>query len=190
MLNKFDHSLFLAIHHFRNSFLDEVMPPVSGKLIWIPLYALLLFFLWKRFGKQTLIILGVIIVLTFVCDQTANLLKKNVGRFRPSHDVTLAGEVTTPLGLGGDYGFVSSHAANTFGLATFLWLLSGSMKGFTPVKKRWPWSLLFLWSLLICWSRIYVGVHFPFDVLGGCLVGALWGVILFFVYQKFLPVLK
>ncbi|MDQ3110132.1 MAG: phosphatase PAP2 family protein [Bacteroidota bacterium] len=190
MLNKFDHSLFLAIHHLRNSFLDEVMPLFSGRVIWIPLYALLLFFLWRRFGKQTLMILGMIIALTVLCDQSANLLKHNVGRFRPSHDVSLSGEVITPLGPGGDYGFVSSHAANTFGLATFLWLLSGPMKGFRNVKKRWPWALLFLWSLLICWSRIYVGVHFPFDVLGGCLLGAIWGVILFVLYQKVIPVLK
>lgn len=189
-LNNFDHDLFLTIHHWRNSLLDETMPLITGRWLWIPLYALLLFLLWKRFGKQTIMIVGVIIVLTILCDQSANLLKNNVCRLRPCHDPLISEQVITPVGCGGNYGFVSSHAANTFGLATFLWLIAGITKGIRPVKKRWPWSLLFLWSLLICWSRIYVGVHFPFDLIVGCLVGAMWGVMSFVLYQKVIPVLK
>ncbi len=189
-LNSFDHTLFLAIHHWRTDLLDVIMPYITGRLFWIPLYAVLLFLLWKRFGKQTIMILGMIIALTVLCDQSANLLKKNVGRYRPCHDPLISEQVITPVGCGGDYGFVSSHASNTFGLATFLWLIAGITKGFRPVKKRWPWSLLFLWSLLICWSRIYVGVHFPFDLLVGCAIGALWAIVLFILYQKVIPVLK
>lgn len=189
-LNHFDHDLFLAIHHWRNSFFDAIMPLITGRWFWIPLYALLLFLLWRRFGKQTIMILGVIIVLTIVCDQSANLLKNNVCRLRPCHDPAISAQVITPLGCGGNFGFVSSHASNTFGLATFLWLLAGISKGVRPVRKRWPWALLFAWSLLICWSRIYVGVHFPFDLIVGCLLGALWGIILFIIYQKVIPVLK
>jgi undecaprenyl-diphosphatase len=189
-LNNFDHNLFLSIHHWRNSLLDEAMPLITGRWLWIPLYALLLFLLWKRFGKQTIMILGMIIVLTIACDQSANLLKNNVCRLRPCHDPSISAQVITPVGCGGNFGFVSSHASNTFGLATFLWLIAGIKKGVRPVRKRWPWSLLFLWSLLICWSRIYVGVHFPFDLICGCLVGALWGIILFILYQKVIPVLK
>ncbi|MEO5642786.1 MAG: phosphatase PAP2 family protein [Bacteroidia bacterium] len=189
-LNNFDHSLFLTIHHCRNGLLDVIMPYITGRILWIPLYAFLLFLLWKRFGKQTIMIAGMIIALTILCDQSANILKTNVKRLRPCHDPAITEQVITPVGCGGNYGFVSSHASNTFGLATFLWLISGITKGFRPVKKRWPWSLLFFWSLLICWSRIYVGVHFPFDLLVGCLIGAFWGIILFLLYEKFIPVWK
>jgi undecaprenyl-diphosphatase len=189
-LNTFDHDLFLKIHFFRNAFLDETMPLITGKWIWIPLYAILAFLLWKRFGKQVLLILGVVAVMVFLTDQSANLLKNNVCRLRPCHDPLISQQVITPLGCGGKYGFVSSHASNSFGIATFLWLLSGMMHGFSPNKKRGYWLLLFPWSLLICWSRIYVGAHFPFDLLVGCLIGAFWGIVMFVIYKKVIPVLK
>jgi undecaprenyl-diphosphatase len=189
-LNNFDHSLFLKIHHFRNSFLDETMPLITGKWLWIPLYALLLFFVWKRFRKQTLLIIPVVVLIILLSDQTSNLLKNNVCRYRPCYDPVLAWQVITPVGGGGDYGFVSAHAANTFAIATFLFLLSGIQNGFQDVKRRWLWSLLFPWSLLICWSRIYVGVHFPFDLIVGCMIGAFWAIVVYLLYKKFMPVLK
>ncbi len=166
------------------------MPLISGRLIWIPLYVVLLFLLYKRFAKQTLLIVSTIALLVLFCDQSANLLKNNVCRLRPCHEVGFMEKVITPLGCGGDYGFVSSHASNTFGIATFLFLLSGISKGKKAVDKRWPWAMLFVWSLLICWSRIYVGVHFPFDLIVGCVIGAFWGILLFFLYEKVMPILK
>lgn len=184
----FDHRLFLTIHHFRNAFLDEIMPWISGRFFWIPLYALLLFLIIRRFKKQSIIIIGIIIVLVILCDQSSNLLKNNVCRLRPCYDAALSGQVITPLGGGGQYGFVSAHAANTFGLATFLFLLAGSSKGAKPGKRKW-WALLFLWSLLVSWSRIYLGVHFPFDVLGGAAIGAFWAGLLFFLYERVIPVI-
>lgn len=166
------------------------MPLITGKWLWIPLYAFLLIVLFLRFRKQLIMIAGMIVVLILLCDQSANLLKNNVCRLRPCHDPTISEQVFTPVGCGGEYGFVSSHAANTFGLATFLFLLSGISKGVRPVKRRWLWSLLFLWSVIVCWSRIYVGVHFPLDLLVGCMIGALWGTVLFLIYDKVIPVLR
>jgi undecaprenyl-diphosphatase len=189
-LNNFDHSLFLKIHQFRNSFLDEAMPLITGKWLWIPLYAILLFLVWRRFGKQTMLIVGTIAVMILLTDQTSNILKNSVCRLRPCYDPLLSGQVITPLGGGGQYGFVSAHAANTFAIATFLFLLSGIQKGFPNVKKRRGWFLLFPWSLLICWSRIYVGVHFPFDLIAGCMIGAFWAVTMYLLYKKVIPVLK
>ncbi len=166
------------------------MPVITGKWLWIPLYAILLFLIWRRFKKQSIVIILTVGLLVLLSDQTSNLLKNNVGRLRPCYDPALTGQVITPLGGGGQFGFVSAHAANTFAIATFLFLLSGSKKGVAQVKKRWGWFLLFPWSLLICWSRIYVGVHFPFDLIGGCMIGAFWAIVLFILYQKVLPVLK
>lgn len=189
-INKFDHQLFLLIHQWRNLFLDETMPFITSKWIWIPLYAILIYLIWKRFGNQTLTIIITISVLILLTDQTSNLIKNEVARLRPCHDPTLQQLITTPAGCGGFYGFVSAHAANSFALATFLFLLSSAQKGFSNVKKRGVWALLFPWALLICWSRIYVGVHFPFDLLGGCLVGAFYAFMLYMIYQKMPKVLN
>ena len=183
-----DHRLFLTIHHFRNDFLDAIMPLISGRFTWIPLYALLLFLIIRRFKKQSLIIIPLIVVLILLCDQSSNLLKNSVCRLRPCYDTLLSGQVMTPVGGGGQYGFVSAHAANTFGLAVFLFLLAGTSKGAKPQKRKW-WALLFIWSLLVSWSRIYLGVHFPFDVLGGSLIGAFWAGLLYFLYEKVIPVI-
>lgn len=190
ILNNFDHSLFLSIHQWRNSFLDSMMPVITSRWAWVPLYALFLFFIWKRFGKQTIFIAITIALLIVASDQTANLIKKSIARPRPCYDTNLAGLVTTPLGCGGNYGFVSGHAANSCALAVFLWLLSGTMHGFAPSRKRKYWLLLFPWVILVCWSRIYVGVHFPFDLIGGCILGTCWAFLLFFIYKKAVPVIR
>jgi undecaprenyl-diphosphatase len=182
-INKFDHQLFLLIHQWRNLFLDETMPFITSKWIWIPLYAILIYLIWRRFGNQTITIIFTISVLILLSDQTSNLIKNEVARLRPCHDPTLQQLITTPAGCGGFYGFVSAHAANSFALATFLFLLSAAQKGFSNVKKRRLWALLFPWALLICWSRIYMGVHFPFDLLGGCFIGAFYASILYMAYQ-------
>ena len=182
-INKFDHQLFLLIHQWRNLFLDETMPFITSKWIWIPLYAILIYLIWRRFGNQTITIIFTISVLILLSDQTSNLIKNEVARLRPCHDRNLQQLITTPAGCGGFYGFVSAHAANSFALATFLFLLSAAQKGFSNVKKRRLWALLFPWALLICWSRIYMGVHFPFDLLGGCFIGAFYASILYMAYQ-------
>lgn len=189
-LNQLDHRLFLAIHHWRNGLLDEVMPWVTNRWVWIPLYALLLVFVWRRFGKQTIMIALTVAALILASDQSANLLKNNVCRPRPCYDAQLAGQVITPLGCGGNYGFVSGHAANSFAIALFLWLLSGPQKGFPVTRRRGWWLLLFPWMIIVWWSRIYVGVHFPFDVICGGLIGAAWAVVIYILYRKVVPVLR
>lgn len=188
-LNQLDHTLFQSIHHWRNPLLDACMPWVTNRWVWIPLYAFFAFLLWRRFGKQILLIIPVVALLILASDQSANLLKNSICRPRPCYDATLE-NVITPLGCGGHYGFVSGHAANSFAIALFLWLLSGPVKGFAASRNRKAWLLLFPWALLVCWSRIYMGVHFPFDLLGGCLVGAFWAIVFYLLYQKVIPALK
>ncbi|HLG03708.1 MAG TPA: phosphatase PAP2 family protein [Bacteroidia bacterium] len=187
-LLKFDRALFLAINHWRNPFLDAVMPVVTNRWVWIPLYVLLALLLWRRFRKQTILIAGTIVLLIVASDQTANLFKNHLCcRLRPCYNPELMNQVIAPAGCGGQYGFVSGHAANSAALALFLWLLAGALPGFAVRGKRRWWLILFLWVFVVCWSRIYMGVHYPFDVIGGALTGFLWAIILYWIYKKFAP---
>ena len=117
-----------------------------------------------------LLFIGIVIA---ICDQTASHLIKNVIlRLRPSHEPALAGLVhLSKAGVGGMYGFVSSHAANAFGLASFLYFSLD--RSFNPLKY---W--LFIWAILVSYSRIYNGVHYPGDVLTAALIGAFIGWII------------
>ncbi|MGK9126151.1 phosphatase PAP2 family protein [Olivibacter sp. SA151] len=177
-LKQFDTELFLAINGKHNAFFDTIMYWASDKLFWIPFYAVIVFFLVRIYKKFTIYILLAITVTITLCDQTASGLFKNlVKRFRPSHEPTLAGLVhLSEAGPGGKYGFVSSHSANAFGLVTFLFFL-------LPAKYNWLKIILLFWALLVSYSRIYNGVHYPFDILGGAVVGVLSGSLVWIIFR-------
>lgn len=168
-----DTELFMLINGLHNAFFDLIMYWLSDKLFWIPMYLLIAFFMVRRYkmrGVLMLLFVGVVIVL---CDQTASHLIKNlVQRLRPSHEPTLAGLVhLSKAGPGGLYGFASSHAANVFGLATFLYFVLD--KQFKVLKYG-----LFAWAVLVSYSRIYNGVHYPGDVLVGSFIGIVYGYLM------------
>jgi undecaprenyl-diphosphatase len=174
-IKQLDTELFLYINGGHNAFLDPIMYWASDKFFWIPFYAVILFLLIREYKKRSIPILVSIAILITLCDQIAsNVIKNAVKRLRPSHEPLLNGLVhLSKAGAGGKYGFVSSHAANAFGLATFLILILP--KKYNPLK----WVLVF-WALLLSYSRIYNGVHYPADVI----VAALIGVFLAFVVAK------
>jgi undecaprenyl-diphosphatase len=172
ILLNLDQSLFLAINGWHSSFMDPVMFFISGKLSWIPVYLILLYLVFKIYGKRGWYILLLVAIAIVLADQGSVMLFKNtVQRLRPSHEPSLQGLVHIVNNYrGGDYGFVSSHATNNFALVVFL--------GFFLQKKyNWLLPVMFIWAALIAYSRIYLGVHYPGDVLCGGLYGALIGYV-------------
>ena len=170
MLERLDQQLFLFINSHNSSFWDQVMYIISAKVTWIPLYIAILYILIKKYRRKFLILVLIIIVGITLSDQISVLVKNSFHRLRPCHTAALEGLVHLVKGIcGGAYGFVSSHASNSFMVAVL---------SFSLIKVRWFTFGMIFWALLIGYSRIYLGVHYPGDVVCGSFIGALvgWGV--------------
>ena len=178
LLKNIDTRLFLFFNGNHTEFMDKVMGLAGGKLTWIPLYILLLIFVWKKKQeKMWLVVLSVAILITLSDQISVHLFKETFQRYRPCHNLLLQDKIRLINGeCGGMYGFVSSHAANSFALITFLSL----------IFRRMDVALcLYLWASFVSYSRIYAGVHYPFDILGGMLLGFFLGIIGYKIYRNF-----
>lgn len=184
-INNLDHELFLFLNGLHVGWLDPVMTFISSEMGWIPFYVILLYLVFKKLGWKGLlfVVIGVVVLITCSDQLSSHVFKPVFHRFRPCHDPLIQDLVHLPNGhCGGQYGFISSHACNTFALASFITLI---MKRF--YKKIG--LLMFIWAALVSYSRIYMGVHFPGDVLCGAAVGMILGFgighLLLMVMKKF-----
>lgn len=175
MIEHLDQQALLFLNSLNSPFFDQVMYAISGKIIWIPLYLAILIYLGIKYKRKFLIIVLFIILAATLADQISVLIKNLVERLRPCHEPELQGLVHLVKGeCGGMYSFVSSHATNSFNVALISLLL---------IKKRWFTISIILWALVVGYSRIYLGVHYPGDVICGSILGALIGWSIYRLYD-------
>ncbi len=173
-----DKELIIWLNTWHNPTADILMTWASRTNIWIPFYAFLLFLLIRVMGRKSVFyILGITLVIVLSDQFTSTLMKPYFARLRPCHS-EIGSLLALPDGCGGKFGFVSSHAANTFGLAMFWWL---------SLRKHYKaMYLLFFWAGIVSFSRMYLAAHYFTDVFVGGLIGIFFAYMVFKIPEKVL----
>jgi undecaprenyl-diphosphatase len=163
-IKQIDEALFLWLNSFHWDILDPIVFQMTKTVVWIPLYLFLIYKIYRVDPKNSWWVFGGVMLTILIADQvTSGLMKPFFERLRPCHDLRWEGMMHNYGGCGGLYGFVSSHAANTFGLAVFLNLkLKGKVAGL-----KW----LYLYAFVVSYTRVYLGVHYPWDIALGAVMG-------------------
>ena len=165
-IKQIDQSLLLFLNSFHNSFWDKAVTIFTSIEIWIPFYLLIVYFIIKTYKKNSIYILILIGISIAVSDQFSGVIKHLVERPRPTQDPVLGSMVHNVYNRGGMFGFFSAHAANTFTLA----IISARL-----FKNQVYTIMIFVWAILVSYTRIYIGLHYPGDILTGWLWGFLTG---------------
>lgn len=174
-----DRNWFLEVNnHWQNGLFDLLCPFMRNQSNWYLLYAVIIYFLFQRFGKKTWWLLLAATISIFVSDQlSGNLIKHAVERLRPCNDPELKASVRLLVTCGNGFSFVSSHASNHFTAALFFGAVFGK-------DIRWVWPASLCWAGLISFSQVYVGVHFPLDVICGAALGIAIGTMSLFIIRN------
>jgi len=178
-IKELDTNLLIYLNGLGSEKYDNFWLFITDQLHWTPLFLLFFYLIYKKIGgRQTLYVLLFVAILIAFTDQTCNLFKHTFQRLRPCNNPDLA-SIIRIVQVRKSYSFFSGHAANTMAVATFLFLV---------LKRHFKYfGLIFLWPLVFAYSRIYLGLHYPGDILAGYFFGALFGSLLYLVYRKLKP---
>ncbi|WP_166920448.1 phosphatase PAP2 family protein [Flavobacterium poyangense] len=178
-IQELDTNLFVYLNGLGSETFDKLWLIITNQLNWTPLFLLIFYLIYKKIGgKQTLYLLLFIAVLIAFTDQTTNLVKNTVQRLRPCNNPDINSFIRV-VQVRKSFSFFSGHAANTMAVATFLYLV---------LKRHFKYlGFLFLWPLVFAYSRIYLGLHYPGDILTGYFVGAVFGSLIYLGYRKLKP---
>lgn len=180
-LIQFDKELFLFLNNLGTTTWDGFWMVYTTKINWVPLYAVLLYLMYKNLNKKAFIlnILVIVLMITFT-DQITNLFKHGLQRLRPCQNEDIQGLMRlVKSSCGGKYGYFSGHASNSMAVAVFSGLLLRN-------KYKYLVFVLLFWAALMAYSRVYIGVHFPLDIVSGMLFGSISG----FIFYKLITYLK
>ncbi|NGM62260.1 phosphatase PAP2 family protein [Sphingobacterium sp. SGG-5] len=177
-----DKEIFLWINQgLSSSFLDGLLPILRNPYTWAPLYLFLIIFFIKHYGKMGIIIVLCTLVNFGISDAvSSHVIKKSVERLRPCNDPEFKEHITLRVRCGSGYSFTSSHATNHFAMA-FFWIVL--------FRRKWRHALwlCILWATAIGISQIYVGVHYPFDILCGAVLGIIIGLLSGWIFKRSVP---
>lgn len=182
LLKEADLKLLFLINGHHTVFWDQAMYLMTQMWFWFPILAIIIFFLFKKYQRRTWMVLLCLATSILLTDKTSVFIKNIVKRSRPTHNVSIEDRVDVYTYAdgheyrGGNYGFPSSHASNSFGLVVLLIYFFKSV-------TRHSWWIFPLWALLFCYTRVYLGVHYPSDIFCGMLLGLFYGFLLLWIYK-------